>query len=152
MRSHRLPTIATLAGALLHARLASAAISSVVTGTPMGFASGATGGGDATPVYPTTVDELKTYLTSSDAQVIVVSGVLDFAGTEGTTTVQACDNYACTPDAGGQALLNTLDGCGSLALYDVDVDTAAYNPICEYLMCSTQRVWKNTLGTGHHPG
>lgn len=124
-------SLASLAGL---ASLASAQLSSVVTGTPMGFTYGATGGGDATPVYPTTVDELKTYLTSSDAQVIVISGEFNFAGTEGTTTVQACDNYECTPDEGGQALLNTLNGCGSLTLYDVTIDTAAYNPICEYLL------------------
>ncbi|KAF3768106.1 family 1 polysaccharide lyase [Cryphonectria parasitica EP155] len=108
---------------------ASAAISSVVTGTPMGFASSVTGGGTATPVYPTTIDELKSYLTSSSAEVIVISGTFDFAGSEGTQTEEACNAYSCTPSDGGQALLNTLDGCGSTAVYDVTIDTAAYQGI-----------------------
>lgn len=104
------------------------AISSVVNGTPMGFASSVTGGGDAEPVYPTTIDELKEYLTSSDPQVIVISGELDFSGSEGTQSLEACDSYDCTPDNGGQALLNTLNGC-STSTYSVEIDTAAYQGI-----------------------
>lgn len=104
------------------------AISSVVNGTPMGFASATTGGGDAEPVYPTTIDELKEYLTSSDPQVIVISGEFDFSGSEGTQSLDACDAYDCTPDNGGQALLNTLDGC-STSTYSVEIDTAAYQGI-----------------------
>lgn len=104
------------------------AISSVVSGTPMGFASAVTGGGDAEPVYPTTIDELKEYLTSSDPQVIVISGEFDFSGSEGTQKLDACDSYDCTPDNGGQALLNTLNGC-STSTYSVDIDTAAYQGI-----------------------
>lgn len=110
------------------AQLAEAAISSVVTGTPMGFASSVTGGGTATPVYPTTIAELKEYLTSSSAQVIVISGTFDFSGSEGTQTEEACDAYACAPSAGGQALLNTLGGC-STTTYSVTIDTAAYEGI-----------------------
>lgn len=105
------------------------AISSVVSGTPMGFASAVTGGGDAEPVYPTTIDDLKTYLTSEDPQVIVISGELDFSGSEGTESYDACDSYDCSPDDGGQALLNTLDGCGSTSTYSVEIDTAAYQGI-----------------------
>ncbi|KAH6668454.1 polysaccharide lyase family 1 protein [Halenospora varia] len=105
------------------------AISSVVSGTPMGFASGTTGGGTATPVYPTTIAQLKAYLTSSSPQVIVISGTFNFVGTEGTTTVAACNAYPCTPSNGGQALLNTVSGCGSLSTYSVSIDTAGYQPI-----------------------
>ncbi|KAL1863977.1 hypothetical protein Daus18300_007942 [Diaporthe australafricana] len=104
------------------------AISSVVSGTPVGFASAVTGGGDAEPVYPTTIDELKEYLTSSDPQVIVISGELEFSGSEGTESQDACDAYDCTPDDGGQALLNTLNGC-STSTYSVELDTAAYQGI-----------------------
>lgn len=105
------------------------AISSIVTGTPMGFASGTTGGGDATPVYPTTIDELKSYLTSSEPQNIVISGTFNFQSSEGSLIESACNAYSCTPDEGGQALLNTLSGCGSLSTYSVEIDAAAYNPI-----------------------
>jgi hypothetical protein len=44
-----------------------------VSGTPEGFASSATGGGNATPVYPTSTDELVSYLGDDEARVIVLS-------------------------------------------------------------------------------
>lgn len=82
--------------------------------------------GDAATVYPTTTDELKEYLTSSEPQNIMISGTYDFTGSEGTSTYGACDSYPCSPSDGGQALLNTLNGCGDNAVYDVEIDTAAY--------------------------
>lgn len=105
------------------------AISSIVTGTPMGFASGATGGGDATPVYPTTIDQLKAYLTSDEPQNIVISGTFNFQGSEGSSVYAACDSYSCPPSQGGQALLNTLGGCSGYSTYNVQIDTAAYKAI-----------------------
>jgi pectin lyase len=105
------------------------AISPLVSGTPPGFASGTTGGGTATPVYPSTIAQLKTYLTSTSPQVIVISGTYDFGGSEGTVTEAACNAYSCAPAAGGQALLNTLGGCGTIATYNVNIDAAAFNPL-----------------------
>ncbi|KAF3008317.1 hypothetical protein E8E14_006857 [Neopestalotiopsis sp. 37M] len=105
------------------------AISSIVTGSPIGFASSVTGGGSATTVYPTTIAELKAYLTSDDPQNIVISGTFNFQGSEGSSTYTACDAYSCTTSAGGQALLNTLSGCGSKSTYSVSIDTAAYQGI-----------------------
>jgi pectin lyase len=105
------------------------AISPLVSGTPPGFASGTTGGGTATPVYPSTIAQLKTYLTSTSPQVIVISGTYDFGGSEGTVTKPACNAYSCAPAAGGQALLNTLGGCGTTATYNVNIDAAAFNPL-----------------------
>lgn len=101
-------------------------ISSIVKGTPPGFAYAATGGGTAAPVYPTTVAQLKAYLTSDQPQNIVISGTFNFAGTEGTTTYQACDPYSCAHTSSGQGLLNTLNGCGSKSLYSAPIDVAAY--------------------------
>ena len=43
-----------------------------VTGSAEGFASGVTGGGSATAVYPTTTDQLVSYLGDSSARVIVL--------------------------------------------------------------------------------
>ncbi|KAI1360023.1 pectin lyase E [Xylaria arbuscula] len=103
--------------------------SAIYSGSPVGFASAVTGGGDAATVYPTTIDELKEYLTSSEPQNIIISGTFDFAGSEGTSSYGACDSYSCSPSDGGQALLNTLDGCGSNSVYDVTIDTAAYQGI-----------------------
>jgi pectin lyase len=105
------------------------AVSSIVKGTPIGFASGATGGGTVAPVYPTTIAQLKSYLTSTSPQNIVISGTYNFAGSEGTSTYSACNSYSCTPSNGGQALLNTLGGCGSLSTYNVTIDNAAYTAI-----------------------
>ncbi|ROV89782.1 hypothetical protein VSDG_08626 [Cytospora chrysosperma] len=62
----------------------------VVTGAAEGFAKGVTGGGSATTVYPTTTDELVSYLGDSTARVIVLDGTYDFRGTEGTTTSTGC--------------------------------------------------------------
>ncbi|KAK6337056.1 hypothetical protein TWF718_009842 [Orbilia javanica] len=104
----------------------STAGSSVVKGSPMGFASGVTGGGNVAPVYPTNIAQLKAYLTSSSPQVIVISGTYNFVGSEGTTTYKACNAYSCTPANGGQMLLNTLNGCGTHALSDVTIDNAGY--------------------------
>ncbi|KFY96961.1 hypothetical protein V500_02254 [Pseudogymnoascus sp. VKM F-4518 (FW-2643)] len=98
--------------------------SSVVTGSAMGFASGVTGGGDAAPVYPTTIEDLTSYLTSAEPQVIVISGSFDFVGSEGTETAEGCDSYSCNPSNGGQALLNGLQGCGDTAVYDITYDKA----------------------------
>ncbi|KAI1330741.1 putative pectin lyase E [Xylariaceae sp. FL0255] len=85
----------------------------------------------ATTVYPTTVAEVKSYLTSTEPQNIchLWNLWLDFVGSEGTTTYRAGNTYACTPSAGGQAMLNTLDRCGSASLYDVTIDTAGYEGI-----------------------
>lgn len=106
-----------------------AAQSSIVQGSAPGFAAGVTGGGDADVVYPDNIDDLKTYLTSSEPQNIVISGTFDFVGSEGTTTEQACNAYSCTPSNGGQALLNTLNGCGSNSLYDATLDKAGVEGI-----------------------
>ena len=65
--------IATSATALM-AGVASAASSVTgVTGTPEGFASGTTGGGSADAVYPTTTDELVSYLGDDTARIIVLT-------------------------------------------------------------------------------
>lgn len=59
-------------------------------GSAKGFAKGVTGGGTATPVYPTTTAELISYLGDDEARVIIIDGTYDFTDTEGTTTGTAC--------------------------------------------------------------
>ncbi|RVD89563.1 uncharacterized protein DFL_000566 [Arthrobotrys flagrans] len=100
--------------------------SSAVKGSPMGFASGVTGGGNVAPVYPSNIAQLESYLTSSSPQVIIISGTYNFVGSEGTTTYKARNAYSCTPANGGQMLLNTLGGCESLATSDITIDNAGY--------------------------
>ncbi|KAG1713497.1 hypothetical protein DVH05_001284 [Phytophthora capsici] len=60
------------------------------TGTAPGLAAGTTGGGNANPVYPTSLNELKNYLKDSQPRVIVLKTTFDFRGTEGTVTENGC--------------------------------------------------------------
>ena len=80
--------IAASATALM-AGVASAAVTGV-TGKPEGFASSTTGGGNTAAVYPSTTDELVSYLGDDSARVIVLTKTFDFRGTEGTTTSSGC--------------------------------------------------------------
>ncbi|KAG1693288.1 hypothetical protein DVH05_023752 [Phytophthora capsici] len=59
-------------------------------GSATGFAAGTTGGGSATPVYPTTNSQLTAYLKDAVPRVIVLTKTFDFRGTEGTTTTNGC--------------------------------------------------------------
>jgi pectin lyase len=63
---------ASLFGAAAAALVSTAAAVSV-SGSAEGFAKGVTGGGDATPVYPDSIDELVSYLGDSEPRVIVLS-------------------------------------------------------------------------------
>ena len=61
-----------------------------VKGAAEGFAKGVTGGGSATPVYPSTTAQLISYLADSSPRVIVLTKTFDFTGTEGTATSAGC--------------------------------------------------------------
>ncbi|EGZ22090.1 hypothetical protein PHYSODRAFT_496068 [Phytophthora sojae] len=63
---------------------------SVVSGSPVGFAAGTTGGGDAEPVYPKDIKELATYLSDEEPRVIVLRQEFDFIDSEGSTTEDGC--------------------------------------------------------------
>ncbi|KAF1786075.1 Pectin lyase fold [Phytophthora cactorum] len=77
---------ALIAALILVAKSASA----FTIGTPEGLAAGTTGGGNGTVVYPTTNEELITYLNSSEPLVVVLNKTFDFRGTEGTKTEPGC--------------------------------------------------------------
>lgn len=94
--------------ALLAAFAAHAAAVSV-SGSAEGFAKGTTGGGSATAVYPTTTDELVSYLGDSEARVIVLTKTFDFRGTEGTTTSTGCAPWGTA--SGCQVAINQDDWC-----------------------------------------
>ena len=73
------------------ALLAAAATSSAqsVVGTAYGYGAGATGGGDAAAVTPTTNEELEKYLSDDTERVIVLNKEFDF--TVKTATGAGCD-------------------------------------------------------------
>uniref|UniRef100_K3WBS2 pectin lyase n=1 Tax=Globisporangium ultimum (strain ATCC 200006 / CBS 805.95 / DAOM BR144) TaxID=431595 RepID=K3WBS2_GLOUD len=64
--------------------------SAITIGSAPGLAAGTTGGGSATPVYPTTIAQLKSYLSDSTTRVIYLNRSFDFRGTEGTKTEAGC--------------------------------------------------------------
>ncbi|KAI0533589.1 pectin lyase fold/virulence factor [Xylaria digitata] len=74
----------------LASALARYACAAGVTGAAEGFAKGVTGGGSATPVYPTTNAELVSYLDDSSPRVIILTKAFDFRGTEGTVSGTGC--------------------------------------------------------------
>lgn len=90
-----------------------------VQGTAEGFASSATGGGSATPVYPESTDELVSYLGDDEARVIVLSQTFDFTGTEGTTSETGCAPWGT--GSACQLAINKDDWCTN---YQADAPSA----------------------------
>ncbi|KAL3493263.1 putative pectin lyase C [Aspergillus germanicus] len=98
---------------LAAARLATA---QSVYGSAEGFASGVTGGGSTTPVYPADAAELESLLSSEGEQVIVLTKTYDFTGTSATGT--ACYSWG-TGDACQLILQDDCSGQEStIATYD----------------------------------
>ncbi|PVH74628.1 polysaccharide lyase family 1 protein [Cadophora sp. DSE1049] len=81
----------------------------LVTGAAEGFAKGVTGGGSATPVYPSTIAQLISYLGSSSPQVIVLTKTFDFTGSQGTTTSSGCSPWGTA--SGCQQAINKDNWC-----------------------------------------
>lgn len=95
--------------AAILAALAVRAAAVGVSGAAEGFAKGVTGGGSATPVYPSTTAELVSYLGDSSARVIVLSQTFDFTSTEGTTTSTGCAPWGTASAC--QVAINQNDWC-----------------------------------------
>ncbi|KAH8651450.1 pectin lyase 2 [Xylariales sp. PMI_506] len=89
--------------------LARHALAVGVTGAAEGFAKGVTGGGTATPVYPTTTAELVSYLGDDVARVIILTKTFDFTGTEGTSTETGCAPWGTASAC--QLAINQNDWC-----------------------------------------
>ncbi|KAK1141914.1 hypothetical protein N8T08_008427 [Aspergillus melleus] len=103
----------------LAALSAKALAAASVQGTAEGFASAATGGGNATPVYPESTDELVSYLGDDEARVIVLSQTFDFTGTEGTSSETGCAPWGTGSSC--QLAINKDDWCTN---YESDAPTA----------------------------
>ncbi|KAG7286271.1 hypothetical protein NEMBOFW57_008579 [Staphylotrichum longicolle] len=80
-----------------------------VTGAAEGFAKGVTGGGSASPVYPTTTAQLVSYLGDSQPRVIMLDRTFDFTGSEGTATETGCAPWGT--GSGCQLSLNKNNWC-----------------------------------------
>ncbi|ETO71995.1 hypothetical protein F444_11773 [Phytophthora nicotianae P1976] len=108
---------------------------SVVTGTPPGFASGTTGGGNAKAVYPTTIKELTAYLSDNTPRVVVLKQQFNFINTEGSTTEKGCrpkNNLDCIAKKNGfqgqDAIQPSFSKCDGSTV-DVTYDKAAITPL-----------------------
>jgi pectin lyase len=107
-----------------------------VRGTPEGFGKGTTGGGSAACAVPSSVTQLKTWLTDSTARCIVLDKEFNFKNTEGITTGTGCRpaSNKC-PGNGGQDAINSANWCtngnagaGATSI-SVTYDTAGVTPI-----------------------
>lgn len=115
-------------GVALVAAVATVASAQTVSGKPEGYGSKATGGVNGKTVTPTTTDELKTYLESSDPLTVVLSQTFDFRGTEGRTEETGCAPFGTGPSC--QLAINMNNWCSSDApSATVNYDNAAITPI-----------------------
>uniref|UniRef100_H3H929 Uncharacterized protein n=1 Tax=Phytophthora ramorum TaxID=164328 RepID=H3H929_PHYRM len=113
----------------------------ITTGAALGLASGATGGGDVDPVYPTTIDELTSYLSDDEARVIILQQEFDYRGSEGTTTEDGCrplSNQECIAKNNGckgqdvilqSGGMSNTGGCTDGISVEVTYDNAGPNPL-----------------------
>ncbi|KAL0934034.1 pectin lyase F-1-like protein 2 [Colletotrichum truncatum] len=80
-------------------------------GSPFGFASGTTGGGNAAPVYPQNNQQLVNYLTDNQPRVIMIDRTFDFLQTEGSTSGRCCRLNTCNNGNQPQTYIgDTCDG------------------------------------------
>ncbi|KAI1496335.1 putative pectin lyase [Biscogniauxia marginata] len=96
-----------------------------VSGSAEGFASGVTGGGSATAVYPTSTSELVSYLGGDEARVIVLNQEFDFTNTEGTTTSSGCAPWGTASAC--QIAINKDDWCTNFQRDAPVVDSITYD-------------------------
>ncbi|KAJ1302264.1 hypothetical protein OPQ81_001083 [Rhizoctonia solani] len=93
-------------------------------GTPFGYGSGTTGGGDVTAATPSSTDELISWLGDDTARVILIDKTFDFTSTEGTVTGDGCIPWTCTP--GAQIAINLNSWCDN-DQPDAATTTVTYN-------------------------
>ncbi|KAB8075475.1 pectin lyase fold/virulence factor [Aspergillus leporis] len=116
---------------MLAALLLSPVNAAGVTGSAFGFAQGTTGGGSAKPATPSSLDELKKWITDDVARVILIDREWDFTSTEGTTSGKCCSKTTTTKCPGGtsagQAWIQ--DNCDDGAWIACTYNNAAKTPL-----------------------
>ncbi|KAF9252360.1 CAZyme family PL1 [Penicillium roqueforti] len=129
--------------AAILAALAVRAAAVGVSGAAEGFAKGVTGGGSATPVYPSTTAELVSYLGDSSARVIVLSQTFDFTSTEGTTTSTGCAPWGTASAC--QVAINQNDWCTN---YEPDAPSVSVSYDNAGVLGITVKSNKSLIGSG----
>lgn len=87
-----------------------------VQGNAFGFASGTTGGGDASPAAPSSIAELKTWLSDDTPRVILIDKEFNFIGSEDTCTDCECcipDSNTCGSSGQNAIKIDGSDWCGN---------------------------------------
>ncbi|PYH78618.1 pectin lyase-like protein [Aspergillus uvarum CBS 121591] len=119
-------TISAVLAALLLGQVDAAG----VTGKAFGFASGTTGGGNAAAATPSSLAQLKEWITDDVARTIMIDREWDFTRTEGTTTGKCCSTKTTTCPGGtskGQAWIQ--DHCDDGTWISCTYDNAAKSPL-----------------------
>ncbi|EGG04771.1 family 1 polysaccharide lyase [Melampsora larici-populina 98AG31] len=82
-------------------------------GKPVGFGAAVTGGGNARPVAPANIGELKAWLADHVPRVILIDRVFDFADSEGNVTGPGCSIWPqCSNGALTQVAIDFRGWCG----------------------------------------
>ncbi|KAM0236990.1 hypothetical protein ACHAP5_009186 [Fusarium lateritium] len=81
-----------------------------IVGKAEGFATGVTGGGNATPHHPETIEKLTKLLTDTQPRVIVLSKEFDYTDSEGAETRAVCHNWG--DGEGVQEMIADNGDCG----------------------------------------
>ncbi|KAJ1554281.1 hypothetical protein HK405_005493 [Cladochytrium tenue] len=99
------------------------------SGTPVGYAkvAGVVGGGDLTPIVPTTNAELVAALAGSTPRVVQLTKVFDFTTAMGTITEQGCAPWSCTPNP--QRAINKVNYCSGQPASTVTYYAQALTPL-----------------------
>ncbi|KAF7595701.1 hypothetical protein BBP40_005145 [Aspergillus hancockii] len=101
-----------------------------VIGKPFGFAAATTGGGNAKPAAPRSLEELVSWLKDDVPRVILIDREWNFIGTEGKTKGKCCSNKTTACEGGtskGQAWIQ--DKCDDGKFVDCTWDNAARTAI-----------------------
>ncbi|KAE8355637.1 pectin lyase fold/virulence factor [Aspergillus coremiiformis] len=102
-----------------------------VTGQAFGFGQATTGGGNAAPQTPSSLQELTNWITDNVPRVILIDREWNFIGTEGSTSRNCCSQPTTTQCPGGtsagQAWIQ--DTCDGGTWIPCTYDNAAQTPL-----------------------
>ncbi|KAB5590293.1 hypothetical protein CTheo_6255 [Ceratobasidium theobromae] len=88
-----------------------AAKGALAVGSPIGYATGTTGGAGATQAIPSSTAELASWLSDSTTRNILLDKTYDFTDTEGTVSAAGCMPWTCSPNP--QLAINANNWCSS---------------------------------------
>jgi pectate lyase len=103
-----------------------------VSGTAFGFATGTTGGGNATPATPSDISQLTEWLTDSTPRVILIDKEFNYLNSQGKCTDCKCcipSSNSCGSSGQNAIDLGSSSWCGSYPTTTCTYDKAAIEGI-----------------------